>query len=360
MSTIWFPRWKIYKKHVMLLRCTLVFVVAVTFFILSYLYSPTLSSNSIYLSIYLSTYIIYIHHSAFSAITDQNRNFDERFFNGEGPFNDNRETDGDEALMALSANRIYRIKDNIVPSRRVLLPTYDSLLNYTYLTVFGPEMRTKNFFTNNATALEIMDNVPPYIANFNLTSSKCDLNTIMCCFTGNRLGATVEDNTDVCQHDLECSYFANNVRHGYGVFDSEYPAYCSAFKWDSDPNSASFQYRGNALFDLSFGTFLRDGYVKNIPGAPLCSCLENMPVVTNAACRDVDVSNERYTLTYNGNGIKVVQDSVKVTFSDCGGQDFLSYHTAANLAPEVWNKIKKRITPDCAEAEKNFFLMNDS
>jgi hypothetical protein len=254
--------------------------------------------------------------------------------------------------MTLSANRLFRVKDNIIPSRRVLMPKYDSLLNYTYLSFFGPEMKTKGYFTNNATALEIMDNYFPYLANFNLTS-KCDLNTIMCCFTENRLGDSVEDNADVCYHDLENSYFANNVRHGFGVFDPNYPAYCTAFKWGSDASSASYQYKGNALFDLSFGTFLRQGYVKNIPGAPLCSCIESMPVVSNAACRDLDVSNERYTLTYNGNGIKVVQDSVQVTFSDCGGQDFLSYHSE-NLSPEVLSKLKKRITPSCSTAGKKF------
>jgi hypothetical protein len=254
--------------------------------------------------------------------------------------------------MKLSANRLFRVRDNIIPSRRVLMPKYDSLLNYTYLSYFGQDMRTKGYYAMNATALEIMDNYPPYIANFNLTS-KCDLNTVMCCFTENRIGDSIEDNADVCHLDLESSYFASNIRHGYGVYDSDYPAYCSAFKWDWDQNSASFQYRGNALFDLSFGTFLRNGYVKNIPGAPLCSCIESMPVVSNAACRDVDVSNEHYTLTYSGNGISIVQDSVKVTFTDCGGQDFLSYHTET-LSPEILTKLKKHITPSCSTSRKKF------
>jgi hypothetical protein len=283
--------------------------------------------------------------SPFSAINDESRNFDERYFNGEGPFNDNRETDGVDTTMTISANRLYRVRDNIIPSQRVLMPEYDSLLNYTYLSYFGQEMKSKGYFTKNATALEIMDDYPPYIANFNLTS-KCSLNTMMCCYTENRLGDDFEDNADVCYHDLEKSYFSNNVRHGYGVFDPEYPAYCTAFHWDEDESSASYQYRGNALFDISFGTFLRKGYVKNIPGAPMCSCIESMPVVSNAACRKLDVSNEHYTLKYDGKGIKIVQDNVQVSFSDCG-QDFLSYHSG-KASPEIVEKLNEHITPSCA------------
>ena len=75
--------------------------------------------------------------------------------------------------------------------------------------------------------------------------------------------------TDVCTHDLENSYYANNVRHGFGVYDSKVPTYCTAFRWDEDKQSASYQYRGNALFDISFGNFLRERYVKNIPGHPV-------------------------------------------------------------------------------------------
>ncbi|KAI2503558.1 hypothetical protein MHU86_10940 [Fragilaria crotonensis] len=290
---------------------------------------------------------------AFSSVNNVSRNFDERFFNGEGPFNDNRESDGPEAEMRTGANRLYRINDNVVSSRRILMPTYDSLLNYTYESYFGPGVKDKAFYDANETAREMVDDFPPYIANFNLTSD-CKLKTMMCCFTDTRLTTAFEDNADVCAHDFSMSTFANNVKHGFGVYDSNAPTYCTAFKWDDDRRSASYQYRGNALFDISFGTFMRKGYVKNIPGAPLCSCIENMPIVTNAACRKLNVASERYTLNNNGTKISIVQNSVKVTFSDCG-QDFKPFHYGASK--NVTAEVDKRIVGSCPASKEKF--LND-
>jgi len=291
---------------------------------------------------------------AFSSVNNVSRNFDERFFNGEGPFNDYRETDGPEAEMKTGGSRLYRISDNVAASRRILMPTYDSLLNYTYESYFGPGVKDKAFYDANETAREMVDDFPPYIANFNLTSD-CKLKTMMCCFTDSRLTTAFEDNADVCAHDLAKSSFANNVRHGFGVYDSGAPTYCTAFKWDDDQRSASYQYRGNALFDISYGTFMRKGYVKNIPGAPLCSCIENMPIVTNTACRKLNVTNERYTLNYNGTKIAIVQNSVKVTFSDCG-QDFKPFHYGG-ASKNVTAEVDKRIVDSCPASKETF--LND-
>ena len=90
------------------------------------------------------------------------------------------------------------------------MPEYDSLVNYTAISYFGKKIRDKNFYSENDTALEILDDYPPYISNFNLTSSY-ELNSIMCCFTRDRLSSNFKDSTDICTHDLENSYFVNNV-----------------------------------------------------------------------------------------------------------------------------------------------------
>jgi hypothetical protein len=101
---------------------------------------------------------------------------------------------------------------------------------------------------------------------------------------------------------------------------------------------------------------LREGYVKNIPGAPLCSCIEDIPVVTNAACRKVNVANEKYTLTYNGNSIDVmIQDNTEVTYVDCG-QDFKSYHYEANLENAA-AALDEHIVESCSTAQEE--LLNE-
>ena len=48
---------------------------------------------------------ISLPYSTFSAINDETRNFDES--NGGGPFNNDRENDGEGREMEISANRLY-------------------------------------------------------------------------------------------------------------------------------------------------------------------------------------------------------------------------------------------------------------
>mmetsp|Transcript_18236 Transcript_18236/g.30254 ORF Transcript_18236/g.30254 Transcript_18236/m.30254 type:complete len:559 (+) Transcript_18236:54-1730(+) len=292
----------------------------------------------------------------FSDITKQTRNFDETYFVGGGPLNNDRESDGADKEMEMSANRLKRVKSIVAPNRRITMPEYESYVNYTYISYFGGEkkLEEEKFYVGNDTAREIMDNKHPYLPQFNLSSS-CQLNSIMCCFTEDRLNGNLEDNTDVCAHDLETSHKSNHVRHGLGVYDSKVPAYCTAFKWDDDENSASYQYRGNALFDISFGTFLEKGYVKNIPGAPMCSCIEDMPTVTNAACRKVEVVNEKYSLKYHGSQITIEQENAEVTYSDCG-ENFKEYHYETAMEDKA-TEIDKHFVESCDDMQTEF--LND-
>lgn len=295
------------------------------------------------------------HNSKFSDITGTTRNFDETYFVGGGPLNNDKETDAQDQDM--HEERLQRVKKNIVSKRRITMPEYESLINYTYISYFGGEkkLESENFYVGNETAREIMNDYKPYLPQFNLTSS-CQLNSIMCCFSEDRVNGNLEDNADVCSHDLETSHKSNHVRHGLGVYDPKVPTYCTAFKWDDDENSASYQYRGNALFDISFGTFLEKGYVKNVPGAPMCSCIEDMPTVTNAACRKVKVANEQYSLSFNVNKTIVIkQDDVDVTYTDCG-ETFKEYHYENNTEDSAM-EIDKHIVDSCEEKQTDF--LND-
>ena len=91
----------------------------------------------------------------------------------------------------------------------------------------------------------------------------------------------------------------------------------------------------------------------SVPGAPLFSCIEDTPVVTNAACGKVNVANDKYTLKYNGNTIDIIQDSIEVTHDDCG-QDFKSsYHYEADLA-DAAAALDKHIVESCSTAQEEF------
>jgi len=65
--------------------------------------------------------------------------------------------------------------------------------------------------------------------------------------------------------------------------DPEDKTFCTGFAYDSGSFDDKVKY--NTLFHMAMKTNLVDnGYVKEVPGAPMCGCVEQMPVVTNASC----------------------------------------------------------------------------
>jgi hypothetical protein len=168
----------------------------------------------------------------FGASTDKHYQHDKAYMDGGSSFNDDR-----TVKMTVDAGRVVRFRDAVVDNTRVLWPQYEALQSY------------------------VPSGQKPYMSNFNLTSS-CGLRAAMCCFTDTRNAALV-DNTDVCYHDYAASRRSNHVYNGFGTYDSTFPAHCLAFAWEKDENTASNQYKGNALFDVAFGTFLDKGYIKN-------------------------------------------------------------------------------------------------
>mmetsp|Transcript_614 Transcript_614/g.699 ORF Transcript_614/g.699 Transcript_614/m.699 type:complete len:819 (-) Transcript_614:14-2470(-) len=62
------------------------------------------------------------------------------------------------------------------------------------------------------------------------------------------------------------------------------------------------------------------GYVENIPGSPMCGCVEHMPVVTRADCTQTNLE-EHYTFKKNTNapGFSSTIDNVKLQYQACQG-----------------------------------------
>ncbi|CAM9389751.1 unnamed protein product, partial [Ectocarpus sp. 12 AP-2014] len=106
------------------------------------------------------------------------------------------------------------------------------------------------------------------VKNFNF--DQCDYNTWMCCWDG-RDGLAVSDNTDVCSYKGE--EFPG---------DSEGPVHCHGFVW---PEGASDDFIKYLALDVAFINHVDEkAYNGNIPGAPVCQCLEEMPEVSRADC----------------------------------------------------------------------------
>ena len=179
----------------------------------------------------------------------------------------------------------------------------------------------------------------PYIKNFNLEES-CQSQTAMCCWTATRNGDSAEiptekANTKVCAHDIGDSPKSARVEDGESIF---FPAdvggrntVCEGFYWDG----ISSDYKGNLLFKVAMEDGLMgNGYVRNIPSAPMCACVEQMPTVTNAGCTKIHVTETfkiSYSLDEEQHFIELSQDP-EITFADCGGKALKEAYDSAMSA----------------------------
>jgi len=177
----------------------------------------------------------------------------------------------------------------------------------------------------NSVARRTQVNWPGYIPNFDDTSS-CNLRTVMCCWVSERKGQYDPiDNSDVCVVDMERSPRSNHVAGGFTIYDGgklSDKVYCNGFAWSNDPDHFTNRFKGNTLFYTSmYKHFYEDGYVKNVPGAPMCGCAEQMPIVTHSDCTS---TIEGYTFAFDENTLTV---SLNLTFEPCeNGIDLASYY----------------------------------
>ena len=137
----------------------------------------------------------------------------------------------------------------------------------------------------------------------------CETRAAMCCWTQDRqadddngncaqpydedcVDADPADNTDVCYVDLERSPQSNRVENGLTVFDGEQEGdvHCHGFAWSNNANEPSALFKGSNLFYVSMYDHLGiRGYVRNVPGAPMCGCVEQ--VRQHATAADSQTSN---------------------------------------------------------------------
>lgn len=138
------------------------------------------------------------------------------------------------------------------------------------------------------------------------------------------------DNTDICYVDLEKSRKSNHVRGGQALFhddfddadsETEGKAHCHGFAWKDSGQSPSRRYRGNNLFYVSMYDHLyQRGYIRPVPGAAMCSCVDDAPVVSQSDCTEMAVS-ETYTFEYNAGSKKLVANitNVDIEYNACTG-----------------------------------------
>merc|ERR1719394_247967 len=123
---------------------------------------------------------------------------------------------------------------------------------------------------------------------------------VMCCWNSD--SSNVGDgkdgqpviNTDICYVDIENSPLASHTASGYAIFpdNAEGAANCMGFTWKNDEAHHSNLYKGNLLFEVAMRYGLKDnGYTRSIPHAPMCACVEQMPVVSRADCVGIEADH---------------------------------------------------------------------
>mmetsp|Transcript_19857 Transcript_19857/g.30242 ORF Transcript_19857/g.30242 Transcript_19857/m.30242 type:complete len:385 (+) Transcript_19857:126-1280(+) len=172
-----------------------------------------------------------------------------------------------------------------------------------------------------------------------LVYPNCAHNVLMCCFSSDRqanddngncaepydencVDADPADNTDICYADHSRLPQASRVAAGLSIFkdEEEGDTHCHGMVWSDDIYEDQARYAGNNLFYISMYDHLYTrGYVENIPGAPMCGCLEYMPTVSRSDCTEMDVT-ETFVLTFDSgelvNGRRI---SLDIEFNACNG-----------------------------------------
>jgi len=228
---------------------------------------------------------------------------DKLYFAGGG-----RLVDGPEPWEVRSA-QIKRFAKNVAESSLISWPEYYARLDYN----------ADNGLGDNG-----------YPANMNLETS-CALRTAMCCFAddseGDADGFSAVDATGVCRHDLSDSPQSNHIRKGWSVFPGSHaPVHCTGFTWEEGDESLV----GNMLWDASLGRTAEKGWLRSVPGAPLCGCVEHMPTVERAACRTAKLAegtDVEYTFTFDGADLSA-SSSATVEYGDCPEGDLAARYKA--------------------------------
>jgi len=132
------------------------------------------------------------------------------------------------------------------------------------------------------------------------------------------------DNTNLCFVDMERGEASTgNSGDGLVAFpdDDEGAIHCHGLAWANDVDDSSARYKGNNLFFVSmYDHMYQRGYVENVPGAPMCGCVEQMPTVTRSDCTEIDAT-ERFKITYDSttNEIEGSIALVDINFNACQG-----------------------------------------
>merc|ERR1712176_1462929 len=176
---------------------------------------------------------------------------------------------------------------------------------------------------------------PSDMSNF----EDCDLRAVMCCFVQDRqandnngncatpynencVDSDPADNTDICYVDMERAPTSSRTEKGFNIFagEDDGDSHCHGFAWAENILDPTSRYKGNNLFYVTlYDHLVSRGYVGNVPGAPKCGCVEQMPVVTRADCTEIVPTKEDIEFSYFKGEFNVSLVELEIKFNACQG-----------------------------------------
>lgn len=250
-----------------------------------------------------------------SQVTNKGSNFDNEYYNGNSFWNEEYQTEYDTLIPDEPSNVLRRDAERV-----------DDL----YETV----------------AERVPFEWPSHIDNFD----NCEMRAAMCCWVSDRqandnngncaepydencLDADPADNTEICAVDMSRSSYSTNFNDGISIYqggfntndgqsrDSEGATHCHGLAWGLDDYEADARYKGNNLFYVSmYDHMYQRGYVRNVPGAPMCGCVEKMPIVARADCTEIEAKEFwRFDWSVQSQNFTASLDRAEIEFNACRG-----------------------------------------
>jgi len=176
---------------------------------------------------------------------------------------------------------------------------------------------------------------------------KCELNAAFCCWVQDRqagdnngncktpyesncIDRDPGDNANLCYVEHNKGAVSTHIAGGFSIYGDvkrnieniEGPVHCHGFAWADDETDNISAFKGNNLFYVSMYDHMHQrGYVRNVPGAPMCACAENMPVVTRSDCTELDVTETfEFSWSTSSTSFTATLDEVNdIDFNACQG-----------------------------------------
>jgi len=262
----------------------------------------------------------------------------------------------------------------------------------TATSILGEDAQaTRTFFRGTAQGRRV--EWPGSLSNFQSRVTDgddlatCTTNAAMCCWPKDRqaddnngncaapydqncVDKDPADNTDLCYVDPARGNASTGFDSADGLLvypgdndDGEGAIHCHGLAWSNDVNDRTARYKANNLFFVSmYDHMYQRGYVQNIPGAPMCGCVEQMPTVSRSDCTQVDLT-ETIKITYDPKADPPFESElthVHVDFNACQGinnrnNDLWAYiarlYYQGDVTPQQFGEAGRIITDNgCSEA----------